>query len=245
MNENITTSTNNTDTRNSEETNSGTITGVSPHNQQRNLDTIRKDIIRYQENYAQSYLEIGRLLLEAKNVFGKHGEWIKWLKKNVDLSITKAQRLMKVAEKFPDKAPVPFLDYSKAYILTALPERDIEAFMRIIYPVGGKPKFVKDMTKRELETVVRNYLKSKRDKASATLPSTNSESDAGKKMNPNSLDVNFSTRLESVKSYMDELVELIEKQADDLSTRDALAAELRHLCSDIMQKLPQEELEEP
>lgn len=77
MNENITTSTNNTDTLNSEETNSGTITGVSPHNQQRDLDTIRKDIIRYQENYAQSYLEIGRLLLEAKNVFGKHGEWIK------------------------------------------------------------------------------------------------------------------------------------------------------------------------
>lgn len=90
-------------------------------NQQRDLDAIKKEIDQHQENYAQSFLEIGKLLIEAKKSFGKHGDWLNWLKENVDISISKAQRLMRVADKFANTAPVPFMDYTKAYILSALP----------------------------------------------------------------------------------------------------------------------------
>ena len=243
--ENTTISTSDTAaTLNSEETNPETKTGTNPHDQQRNLDVIKEDILHCQENYAQSYLKIGRLLLEAKSIFGKHGDWIQWLQENVDISITKAQRLMRVAETFSNKAPVPFLDYSKAYILTALPERDIEAFVKNAYNVGSnRPKYVKDMTKRELESVVRNYLKSRRIKSAAPLSTTDSKDNLGNETGQNSPGIDFATRIESIKNYMEELVELIGEQVDDLNTREALAAELRELCNDNIQKLPSEELD--
>lgn len=232
MKENTTTSTNDTAIPHSEETNPETIAGTHSHDQQRDLDVIKKDILHCQENYAQSYLEIGKLLIEAKNVFGKHGDWMHWLQENVEISITKAQRLMRVAETFSNKAPVPFLDYSKTYILTALPERDIEAFVKNAHNVGGnRPKFVKDMTKKELESVVRNYLKSRRINSATALSTTDSKDNTGNETEQSSPEIDFATRMESIKNYIEELVELIEEQTDDLGIHDALVAELRDLCN--------------
>lgn len=204
--------------------------------QQRDLDAIKKEIGRHQENYAQSFLEIGKLLIEAKSSFGKHGDWLIWLKENVDISISKAQRLMRVAEKFANTTPVPFLDYTKAYILSSLSSQDMKVFMQNAHNVNGTMKFFKNMSKRELETVVRNQLKSQKKKS----PPSHS---AKKSKAATSSSDDFTIRMESVKNTMEELVDLIQKQPDDLGTRDMLIAELRELCNDTIQKLPSEELE--
>lgn len=203
---------------------------------QRDLDTIKKDIDQYQENYAQSFLEIGKLLIEAKSAFGKHGDWLSWLKVNVDMSVSKAQRLMRVAEKFANTAPVPFLDYTKAYILSALPVCEMDKFMDNLHKIDGEMKYVKNMSKRELETVVRNQLKSRKKK------SPQSQLAKKTKLSTSSGDV-FTTRMESIKNTIEELVELLQEQPDDLGTHDMLVAELRDLCNDTIQKLPSEELE--
>ncbi len=73
--------------------------GLSPpKTKTRSLKEIAAEIISYQTTNDDSNLEIGRLLREAKKQLCKHGEWLAWLQGNVDMSICKAQRLMKVAK---------------------------------------------------------------------------------------------------------------------------------------------------
>ena len=86
------------------------------------LNTFKQEIEKLQERYEQSYLEIGRLLIQARDVYKGHGDWIKWLKENVPFSVRHAQRLIRVAEMFDDTTLVSQLRLtsSKAYILTRI-----------------------------------------------------------------------------------------------------------------------------
>ena len=47
------------------------------------LNTFKQEIEKLQERYEQSYLEIGRLLIQARDVYKGHGDWIKWLKEKI------------------------------------------------------------------------------------------------------------------------------------------------------------------
>ncbi len=47
------------------------------------LDEIKDKIISLQNDVEKSYLEIGRLLLKAKEINGKHGEWLGWVQKRI------------------------------------------------------------------------------------------------------------------------------------------------------------------
>ena len=71
---------------------------VSAASPPRGLEVISAGIAQCQKGYETSFLKIGQLLLEAKDQVGKHGEWLKWLRDNVDFSICTAQRLMRVAK---------------------------------------------------------------------------------------------------------------------------------------------------
>lgn len=191
------------------------------------LDDIKNEIKRHQENYAQSFLEIGRLLLLAKENFGNYGKWQKWVEENVDIPIVKVQRLMKVARKFGNKTPVPYLEFSKMYILTAIPDDEFESFIKSMHFVGGKCKSVKNMTKREIEVVVSNYLKptKKSREKKQKISNTDSRSDPFK-------------QLERIKISISAFVDLIQEPDNDLGNRNILVAELRELCSNTIQKLP-------
>lgn len=75
---------------------------------QKNTATLEPDYMRdkipnMQRNYEQSFLEISNLLLEVKNTFEKHGDWLAWLNHNIDLFVIKAHRLMKVSKLFQKK----------------------------------------------------------------------------------------------------------------------------------------------
>lgn len=127
------------------------------------LDLHRRRVEELQENYDQSYLEIGKELVEARNIFKGHGDWTKWLKRNVPFSVRHAQRLIRVAEMFADTNLVSKLRLtsSKAFILARVGKHDIAYFCETFFPIGCKKKLVCQMTKRELELVVRNFLKAK------------------------------------------------------------------------------------
>ena len=222
--------------------------GVNPATTESNnpldeLSTIKSNIDRLQEQYAQSYLEIGKELLRAKDLFGKHGDWLAWAKTNIDMSITKIQRLMRVAKTFKDSASVSYLDYSKAYILTAIPKTDLEGFLRQMYHVDGQDlrKSVEHMTKSELKKVVAAYLLKKRKKSAATNATAiedKDEDDVGVET-----ESNVNTCLDGIKAYAKKLVEHIDGLRDDSGTRDMVINELNELLENTVNALSISDME--
>lgn len=108
---------------------------VSETSPPRELEDIEKEIAKCQQDCEQSFLTIGQLLLEAKKeVKKKKMDWLEWIQANVDFSICKAQRLMRVAKWMDgNEAPVPHsnlahLDFTKAYILSRLTNEDLKTF---------------------------------------------------------------------------------------------------------------------
>ena len=133
----------------------GTETGT-PH--QRSVDEITTEILRFKGQTEQSFLEIGGLLCEAKSRL-KHGQWLNWLEEKVEVSVSKAQRLMQLHREFSNATPVSHLGFTKAYILMRLPANERDEFISMLHLIGGKEKSVAEMTKRELEMVVREKLR--------------------------------------------------------------------------------------
>lgn len=99
------------------------------------LSTLKQRINDLQENYEQSYLEIGRVLIQARDTYKGHGDWIKWLKENVPFSVRHAQRLIRVAEMFDDATLVSRLRLtsSKAHVLTRVSKGDVDHFLQTFF----------------------------------------------------------------------------------------------------------------
>ena len=210
-------------------------TATSPDGSDQELSIIKEKIIQCQEKGEQSYLEIGRLLLEVKRI-KPHGQWIPWIKENTDFSICKAQRLMRIAKWIDgNEAPVPHLDFSKAYILSRLTGNDLETFLRRFHHVGGKcAKNVESMTKTELAKAVHNYLKSKGHKSSSAQVSQQAESHT-------STEDDFLNRFDRIKSDVSKLASLVEDNSAGYGT---FATELCELCQEIIQQLSSDDLED-
>ena len=210
-------------------------TATSPDGSDQELSIIKEKIIQCQEKGEQSYLEIGRLLLEVKRI-KPHGQWIPWIKENTDFSICKAQRLMRIAKWIDgNEAPVPHLDFSKAYILSRLTGNDLETFLRRFHHVGGKcAKNVESMTKTELAKAVHNYLKSKGHKSSSAQGSQQAESHT-------STEDDFLNRFGRIKSDVSKLASLIEDNSAGYGT---FATELCELCQEIIQQLSSDDVED-
>ena len=208
---------------------------TSPAGSDQELSVIKEKIIQYQEKCEQSYLEIGRLLLEVKRI-KPHGQWIRWIKDNTELSTCKAQRLMRIAKWIDgNEAPVPHLDFSKAYILSRLAGNDLEIFLQRFYHVGGKcAKNVESMTKTELAKAVHNYLKSKGHKSSSDQGSQQAESHT-------STEDDFLNHFDRIKSDVSKLASLVEDNSAGYGT---FATELCELCQEIIQQLSSDDLED-
>ncbi len=194
------------------------------------LDTFKLKIEELQERYEQSYLEIGGLLIQARDVYKGHGDWIKWLKVNVPFSVRHAQRLIRVAEMFDDAALVSQLGLtsSKAYILTRIGKNDIAHFLHTFFPVGDRPKMVQKMTKRELEFVVTRYLKGK---LTATDHEEVTPSNQGEETPRDSVESNLERLREALSRA------IISIKDSDSDTRESWISELEEMCKEGLDQL--------
>lgn len=216
---------------------------VMPPSKLSELATIEREICDYKRKGEDAYLEIGRLLLQAKPIVGPYGMWLKWLQNNVDVSVCKAQRLMKVAawmEK-ENAAPVPHLTFTQAYVLTKLSREKMNNFLEWLKaedassePFNG----IHNMSKRELEKAIREYLSS-----STTVPHTQKEQKheaSSPVTSPEDSALDTLCHLEDTMSGL--MKNIMNRQVDD-ETYDTLISEIRRLCEDTLGKLPTEDVE--
>ncbi len=111
-----------------------------------NIEKTTAEILILKDQTAQNIIEIGRRLIEVKEIL-EHGEYLKWLKEKVDFTERTAQRFVKVATVFSNTTPVSHLGTRKLLALAGLDEEDRQEVM--------KENKVEDMTTRELERVIK------------------------------------------------------------------------------------------
>ena len=126
--------------------------------QQRNVEDIASEILSHKNSIQNSYLQVGWLLLEAKDKL-RHGEWLRWLRNNVEIKDSTAQRLMRLSKEFSNTPAITDLGYTKASILIRLPENELSGFISDSHDVNGEQKKISDMSTRELEKSVHAYKK--------------------------------------------------------------------------------------
>lgn len=186
------------------------------------LDVCKQRIEALQEECEQSFLEIGRVLVQARTIYKGHGNWLAWLRSNVPFSVRHAQRLMRVAEMFDDATlgSHPGLTASKAYILTRVDKQELPYFFESSFPVGSKTKTLEELTKRELEDVVTAFLKGKL----ATANNARATSNQVKRTPKESVELDF----EKLKEVLAKTIASIKRSTPE--TRGSWISQLEELC---------------
>lgn len=126
----------------------------APPDQPRTLEQLTTEILYIKAQTCVNYWEMGCRLKEVKAQL-PHGEWRKWLVEAVDFSKESARRLIAIADAFPNGNPGCHLNYSQVWMLaTVSPEirEDILAHPQL---VDGQMKTVDEMSRREMEKVIR------------------------------------------------------------------------------------------
>lgn len=120
----------------------------------RTIDTITDEIIAYKNLAGKCIFEIGQRLNEAKAQLS-HGEWLPWLEEKVRFSERSANNYMRIAKEYGKSATVADLGYSKALELLALPAFERDEFLAEKHPVNGEEKTVSEMSRKELQQVIK------------------------------------------------------------------------------------------
>lgn len=198
---------------------------------QRDIKTIIEEILHHKSNSERSFLEMGKLLAEVKPKI-ERGYWLHWLDTNIEISSVTARRYIRLSELLTDESPVTALGFTKASILLAIPKKEFKAFIEGTYDVNGTLKTIFDMTKRELEAVVREYRyqreKVLQDNISDGKEPSDSAGEDEKEIEPVE---EFNNGLASLKDQMDELLGSLEMLKDDYpSDYDKLSSTLHGIC---------------
>ena len=94
----------------------------------RTIEQIEGEIIVLRDQVARNSIEIGKKLIEARNMVPKGG-WQAWVENNIQFSYRTAARLMQLAEKFSDVPALAGVEATKVYALMALPDDQVEDFV--------------------------------------------------------------------------------------------------------------------
>lgn len=84
------------------------------------LDKLVIEINFYSQQSAQSIIEVGKRLIQAKAQV-PHGEWGGWLKDKVNYTERTAQRCIKCAERFGNTTTSSYLNPSSMWMRTMSP----------------------------------------------------------------------------------------------------------------------------
>ena len=110
------------------------------------IKQIELEINFYKEQTAKNIIEIGKRLIQAKEML-PHGEWGKWLEEKVEFTQQTANKFMRVASEMGEYASMRNLGTAKLFSLLSLPSSDREEF------IESNP--VEDMTTRELQQAIK------------------------------------------------------------------------------------------
>lgn len=122
-----------------------------------NIEQITTQIITYKQVAATSILEIGRLLIQAKEQL-PHGEWGSWLRDRVEFSERSANNFMRVAREYASNPQlVADLGIRKAIALLDVPEEERQAF--------ANENNAAQLTARQLEEAIRDRDQAREDLA--------------------------------------------------------------------------------
>lgn len=125
----------------------------------------------------QSILQIGALLIEAKEQLIRRGQWINWLKYDVDISVRNAERYMQLSRAYANSTSVSNLTMTKALLLLEIPEGERESFLRESHQIRKKRGnevltiAVERMTTSECREAVRAWQRADADKRSKVIKS--------------------------------------------------------------------------
>ena len=168
----------------------------APVSGERTIENITSEILHYQAVGGDAVVQIGKRLIEAKEML-PHGGWLPWLSEQVNYSERTAQRLMKIARDCSNPTLVSDLGRTKALALLALPDEEQKALMEA-YDVPN-------MSKRELEDAIRE-----RDEARRQVEAANEAAQNAERMAKEVAD-----RLERAEDDLEQ----VERQRDDAEKR--------------------------
>ena len=121
------------------------------------LDELAAEILRQKRDIEISFLEIGKLLIQAKKQVRQvaWGKWEAWLSENVDFSVSTARRFMRVARECEKRAALTEMGYTKICAIIQLPIAEQETFLSQAHEIQGNEKTVPEMSTRQLEAAVK------------------------------------------------------------------------------------------
>ena len=125
----------------------------------KDLQQLESEIRFYLKQTAQNIIEVGKRLIQAKNLV-EYGKWQAWLEDNFQLSYQTAAKFIQCAEKFSNVVSIRGLSTpTKMIALLSLTAEEAEKFVEE-KASEGKP--VADMTTRELREEISQYKRKER-----------------------------------------------------------------------------------
>lgn len=208
------------------------------------VQEITTEILQQKETIACSFIQIGKLLDEARGRLKKEGQWLNWLESSVDISVRMAQRYIQLAKTFPDTTSMTHLGMTKALALLKLPEGQREDFINNPHEVNGEQKLIGDMSVREIQNIIREQTKpsQKRQggfKEDGTFEPFRREDFEIKPENPsNSSSLEeLALNIESAQIHLDGVLKSLKMQIPNGTAQSEVANELRSLYEKILKCL--------
>lgn len=200
----------------------------------RPIEVITAEIWLYKQHAGAAILEIGRRLIEAKAQLS-HGEWLPWLEEKVEFSDATANRFMRLAREYENPSLVTDLGASKALVLLALPASERDDFVAEKHDVNGTEKSVAEMSRRELEKVIKE-----RDAARQRAEALEKDLEAQLEEQRTVYDVDMAdarAKIEEAenraKGYEMKLEKINTQAAEDLKAAEATVRQLRQELQDL------------
>lgn len=214
---------------------------VKDVSKQHSITEITTEIIRKKGSLVKTFIEIGYLLIEAKEQLVRHGQWLSWLVYNVDISERMAERYMQLAKAYGNSTSVSDLGITKALILLELPEADREAFINDLHEIDGQMLAVGEMTTRETRKAVRDKCRPvvTNDEPHKTFQPIGRDSVSNlynKKRNTLLKSAEeLDSEISSAKTHLDCIIDLLAEQKHSAGTYDRFAEDMQSLQKKISQ----------
>ena len=198
------------------------------------LPDIAAEIRTLKRRTMDNILQIGTLLMKAKEQLFRHGQWLHWLQYNVDISVRNAERYMQLAKAYSNSTLVSDLTTTKALQLLKIPDEEREAFIREPHMVsvsrGNETKSISvaEMTTSECRQAIRAWQKSNTDQKPYTFKPMH-------RPKPGSTQ-DFIKEMTSINKHLDIIEKFLKCGIEDSTFREACVEKLIPL-HDRVQKL--------